>query len=305
WDQSYIVMGNVAYRIANPGALFRDTKMNRINFVAYVDTVGDGEDEQAAVEFTPSREDLKYTDHTKATLQKVIHNFENEIISKAKSEIDSAADHAEAFLAWNKWCSRLGRSMFDDLEFKGEKFESRFFVNGRRYNVHSSHGAVIKIRDWNVESMPKTMVVTDFSLMHISNDVRRKAKEFAAMKGWSAPYILFIETDGSEISSPWFKKDKFVAWEDLKASLPKAPPKPRAAVNTGGRIPGSFDFITKNGWRYEEELPKDLTNVFYITVINSKNHNVQGIIRMLGLDDAIVIVLPRNRLNKFNRENPT
>lgn len=304
WDQSYIVMGNVAYRIANPAALFRDTKMNRINFVAYVDTVGDGEDEQAAVEFTPSREDLKYTDHTKATLQKVIHNFENEIISKAKSEIDSAADHAEAFLAWSKWCNRLGRSMFDDLEFKGDKFESRFFVNGRRYNVNSSHGAVIKIRDWNVEAMPKTMVVTDFNLMNISTDVRRKAKQFASMKGWDASYIIFIETDGSEISSPWFKKDKFVSWEDLKASLPKTPPKPRAVVNTGGRIPGSFDYITKNGWEYEKELPKNLSDVFYITVSNSKRFVVRNILIRLGVD-ATVIVLPRNRLNKFNRENPT
>lgn len=302
WNQSYIVMGNVAYRIANPDALFRNTKMNRINFVAYVDTVGEGKDAQAAVEFTPSREDLKYTDHTKATLQQVINDFEAQIIKTAKKEIDNAADHAEAFLAWKKWTDTLGRNMFADLEFKGDKFVSDFPFHGQRYQPSASYNAAYSIRQWGVEAMPKTMVVTDFEI-NLSSTVKQKAKQYAKMKDWPSTYILFTDRSADEINSVWIKKDHFVKWDDLKAALPKAPPKQRVYASGPKRIKGTFDFITAGGMQYEKPLPDDQTNLFYITVQDEKNTNVKVILGLLGLD-ATVVILSANRLNKFNRENP-
>lgn len=302
WSTSYVVMGNVAYRIANPAALFRDSKMGSINFVAYVDDFKT-EDGSAPVEFTPSREDLKYTDRTKATLQAVIDNFAKEIVDTAKAEIDAATSHAEAYEAWSKWTGVLGKRMFDDLEYKGDKFQPDFPVRATRYDARGYSYAVQQIRNWHVEQMSSTMVITDFGI-NLTSTHKKKVKEYAKLKDLKTTYFLFVAGDGSDIKSPWFERgERFVSWEDVKAALPKAPVV-RNTASGPGRVKGTFDFITPTMDEFEKELPKDQSNLFYITVQETKRFSARRIANMLFDGAWTVVILPQNRLAKFNRENP-
>lgn len=308
WNQSYVVMGNVAYRIANPEALFRNSEMNSINFVAYVDSFKT-EDGSAAVEFTPSREDLKYTERTKATLQSVIHQFETDIKATAQAEVNNAADHAEAYLAWSKWTDVLGKAMFSNLEFKGEKFRSDFKVAGHRWTCSNSYrGNNYSINTWNVESMPRTMIVTEFDL-HTSSSVKTRVKEYISQMGWNIQYVIFTSAAKGDIESVWIKRDQFVDWADLKAALPKKAPKPRAVDGSNnpnfGRVTGSWDYYTSKGQEFEKSIPKDVKTIYYVSVQQDKRMNPSTTLNLIDEKDAIVLVVPENRRPKLLRENPS
>lgn len=301
WDgTSYVVMGNVPYRIENPEALFRDTRMNHIHFVAYVDN-GD-------VEFTPSREDLKYTQHTKDTLKGVIRGFEQKIISEATAEINAAKTHAEAYTAWEKWTSSLGKAMFADLTFNGDRFQDDFSVNAMRWSSNVYRYSAHRINRWSVSAMSKTLVVTGFT-PDLNSNHKNKVREYAKLKNLDVSYVLFTAAAPSDIKTPWVDttSERFVDWEDLKAALPKRTPKPRSLSTGPSRIPGSFDYWTKDGMHYEKPLPANKT-VYYIRIKDESEKgetkvNVRQVLTLLN-DDSAVIRLGENRINKFTRENP-
>lgn len=301
WNTSYIVMGNVPYRINNPSALFRSTTISQFNFVAYVDN-GD-------VEFTPSREDLEYTEHTTKTLQKIVNEFEAKILDVAKSEIAAATTHAEAYKAWTKWTDRLGKELFADLEFKGDKFVSDFKVKGKRYYRNAYRGnTLMSIDKWNVESMDKTIVVTEFDI-EVSSRHKQMVKQYAEQQGWSFTYALFTTAAAGDIVCPWITKDMFVDYETMKAAT-KLAPKPRSSANyynpNAGRVKGSWDYYTSKGGETEKPIPniEDGGHLFYIDVQSDKVFNPCEILKRIGDDKSVVIVVPANRLPKFLRENP-
>lgn len=302
YGTSYVVMGNVPYRIENPAALFWNTKMNQIHFVAYVDN--------GQVEFTPSREDLKYTDLTKNTLKNVIAEFSNEIIVKAKADIDTATTHAEAYKAWSKWRSTLGERLFEDLEFKGEKFTSRFKVDAYQYR-YGTRGGSRNIRDWNVESAHNTLFILGNPAGDPSSSKKAKAQEYKTLKNLKSSYTLFVRED--EVDCVWLDTtaDNYVSWDDLVKALPVKPKAPRIAGGRLKNIRGSFDMYSIKGFHAEQELDDDYEaeNFFYLTPGDRKSYDYQPsqILQNLPGDDngdLRVVMVGANRLAKFKRENP-
>lgn len=297
---SYVVMGNVAYRINNPDALFTNKRMRRVNFVAYV--------ENGAVEFTPSREDLKYTDHTKATLHKVVENFENEIIATAQAEIDEADSHFDAYAKWCEWSAKLGKELFGELSFNGDQFEDAFKVTGTRYQPGRYAYSTYQVKEWPVSDTSRTLFITGFDKAGVTSADKEKARNYRAHKNIQATYFLFTN---DKIDTPWVDTttERFVDWETLKAELPKKPRKQRVVASGPGRIPGTFDYWTKDGKQYEQEIPEGKT-LYYIKAkeIRPKNEDILSpseVLRILDDKDAVVILLAANRVDKFKRENPT
>lgn len=310
WNKSYVVMGNTPYRIENPEALFRSTKMNYINFVAYVDNYVP-EDGGAPVEFVPSREDLKYTERTKTTLQNIINDFEKQILTVAQGEISSAKTHAEAYTAWRKWTDTLGRDLFKDLEFKGDKFKDNFPIIGTRYSFKAYRNSAHTVKEWSVQNSPNTLFVTDYGLS-LSSAHKSMVKEFVSLKGWDQgdhPVNWAIFMTATNVDTPWISRDRFVTWETIKTTLPK---KPRKVPGTGyynnpnaGRIQGSWDYYTPTSTEVESTIPSEAKNLFYITVQRNKNWNVRQVLSHMGEPDALVVLVPANRLNKFLRDYPS
>lgn len=300
WNTSYVVMGNVAYRIANPSYLFNQVQMQAMNFVAYVDDLKTA-DGGAAVEFTPSREDLKYTNRTNESLVRVIKDFEEKILISARKDIATAANHAEAYKKWNEWGNLVGKQLFTTLEYKGDKLVDKFEIRGERYKRNAYRNTCKIIDTWNVQSMHETMVITHFTPTNLSSDHKAKVKQYASMQGWAVNYFIFCDGDDG-VTSPWVSKEKFVKWETLKAALPKKPKQPR--YNDGGpsRLRGSFDTIVAGGRKYEQTLNKNDEH-FWISVHEDKGFLVSALLGLLK-SEAVVVILPANRVNKFTRENP-
>lgn len=294
-DTSYVVMGNVAYRIANPAALFANSGMRQIHFVAYVDN-GD-------VEFTPSREDLKYTDKTKATLHKVIDDFVSKIKAQAQSEIDNAADHADAFTKYTTWCERLGQGMFDGLTYGGDKLVNTFSIDALRYAVTSyrSRNNMYRVNEWQVAWAKNTLFVTDIN-GEVTANHKRRGKDWASFKGLRTPnYILFLKAD--KVGSPWVPKENIVSWNTIKKELPRN----YGVTSTGQprRIPGSFDIITAYKGRQSEMPIPNEGDVFYVMSDTARDRQSTIVNALRHLDSkGTVIILGYNRRNKFQRENP-
>lgn len=287
---SYVVMGNVPYRIANPDALF-PRGMNRISFVVYVPN--------GAVEFTPSREDLKYSEHTKSYLHGVIKDFVDSAVQKAKDEIASASNHSDAYKQWKKWINVIGKAQVDDLTYKGDKLEETFKINAMRYNSHSIRNSTHRIDTWDISQTYTTLIVTNF-VNNLSSNHKKMAKDWRSQKGISAQYILF--TTEKTISTPWFDQSRVVSWEKLKSELPKPVRISRAGVAYGRRA-GTFDTISVAGRKYEQDVPSTKP-LFYIMTQELKNRSgVPNILERFKIKEEVVVV-PANRLNKFLREYP-
>lgn len=306
WHQSYVVMGNVPYRITNSDALFRDTRMNPFQFIAYVDN-GD-------VEFTPSREDLKYTDLTKNTLHGIVKKFAADLVAKAKDDIDSAKNHAEAYQAWRKWTNELGGSLFADLTFKGDKFTSRFPVNGYYYRYASRNGSY-NVNDWNVESADKTLFIMEAAMPTAGNLrpapttlMKYNAQQYKEINNLTGYSILFVRA--GDIDCKWIntKGDNFIKYEDLAKQIPKKQKATGAAPGSWKTIRGSWEMIQRSRISAEWEIPSKLpTHLYYIDTRTMKNYNVHAIIDCLpdDLRDKVkVINVPGNRKPKFHRDNP-
>lgn len=295
WNTSYVVMGNVPYRIANPSALFRESKMREVNFIAYVDN-GD-------VEFTPSREDLKYTDHTKRELQRVVDNFQNKIIDKAMDEIDNAASHADAYLLWRGWSDLLGKAMFDSLTYKGDKFNEMFAIRGSVYNMQYNYrNSVQHQQRYSVAEATKTLFVTGFDI-NITAKHKRMVKEYVKQKGLDLTRVFFMAGDFSSVDCVWIDETNFVAWEDIKAALPK-PVRQQVVRGASGRPVGAFDYVD-NGGKHVGNIPDDKDIILWTGKRGVNIHNVQETMKCLAPGkEWAVILMPMNRLDKFRRENP-
>ena len=292
YGNSYVVMGNVPYRIENPQALFAGSKMRYFHFVAYVNN-GD-------VEFTPSREALKYTQQTKDALREIFTNLEKSVLAAAEKDIASAKSHSEAFTVWNEWRNSIGFGMFDDLTYKGEKLEHTFAIKGYSRALGNYGRGAQRINRYEVMAMPNTIVVTEFFIDPSSN-AKRKVVEYAKMKGWTVNKAVFTASRESDINSKWIPRDKFVTWETLKKALPK---KQRPTVLSTGRPTGSWDYYEGYTIREGQSIPAK-GSLYYLTVQESKAHrNPHDVLVALGIKDGIVIRVPQNRLEKFKRDYP-
>lgn len=288
---SYVVMGNVPYRIENPDALF-PRGMNRISFVAYV-PLGD-------VEFTPSREDLKYSEHTKKNLHAIINNFISTAVDTAKKEIAEAKTHAEAYLAWSKWSNVIGRSQVDDLTFKGDKLVDSFKINGSRVDIQAHRYGTWTINNWNVSDVKNALFVTGFDI-NLATPHKKKVKDWINLKSKTFRYVIF--TAEATVDSPWVDPSHVVTWETIKKEAPKAPKKPRAVNPAWGRKAGTFDLISRTGREVEKDVPS--TKALYYVMV--KEYNVQRelgkVLAEFDMDHQVVL-LPANRKDKFLRFYP-
>jgi hypothetical protein len=295
-SESYVVMGNVPYRIANPDALF-PRGMNKISFVAYVPL--------GAVEFTPSREDLKYSDHTKNNLGKIITDFVAKSVETAKKEIGAATTHYDAYNMWTKWRRIIGSGQVDDLTFKGEQLVDSFKIEADRWDTQSYRYSTWTIHDWQVGSMSNTLIVTKFDVKSLAASHKKKVKDWLNFKNMRSQYVLF--TDADKIDSVWVDPSRVVEWETVKAEAPKPPKKVRQPSIAWGRRAGSFDLVSaKDGRKTEQDVPSTKP-LYYIMV---KEYNAQEdrgafitVLKQFNIDESVVL-MPANRLDKFLRFYP-
>jgi len=106
--KDYVVMGSVAYPVKDG---LWDNGYNSKGIVAYVN-IGD-------INFTPSREDLQYTNKTRETLRSLKDEFKNSLVASALKDIDESKTYTDAWNKANEWRQNFGHQFNSVLTYKG------------------------------------------------------------------------------------------------------------------------------------------------------------------------------------------
>jgi hypothetical protein len=137
-----VIMGNVPYDFSSE-KVAESLSRQKINFdvdyarmnVYFVVSIG-------AVDLTPSREGLRYTDKTEKQVDAALQEFVRNIRAAAQSEINDVEKRHEVFPVIKKWGRILNE---DDVTWKGSKVPQHFTVKDKifktvqRYGSEASH----------------------------------------------------------------------------------------------------------------------------------------------------------------------
>ncbi len=304
-NNSYVVMGNIPYRVKD-SSRYLSYGFSNFNYVVYV-PVG-------AVSVTPNREALEYGDPaTLKALENVGKVFEKKMMKMIEDDILNQPTHFEAWEKWNEWRNIIGAQTLEHLTYKGDKFEETFRADGYSWQpggrrsvrriTATGYGYYNNIPIKNAKMIivhDKTQTVRQ---SEPSSYWRQKVKWFFQEKKISlhGQTIYFLD----EVpKSPWLQGVTIYTWADIKtAKNPGYVPRGRSA--TSGTVP-VLDL--KYGYWNDtpiSDLPKE---TLYITPADVKSGavnmvNLKNSLSTLGLSPTI-IKLSANRWAKWKREHP-
>lgn len=315
-DQHTLVMGNVPYPMTLPnGVLPSGTKM-----VAFV-PIG-------SVNFTPSREALHYTNHTKKALEKVVEDYRAAVNNAVQQAIDAADSHSAALAVVAKWGKYLNKGTIVTFRYKKDELPSRYeqhFPDGRldkngkpkllSLRVTSKGDHYGRLSGYtNQESVsatewPSTIWVEDFKPADCSADHKRKLDRWLADSGIDASsitqYVLLEEK---------LKRNKFIADTHVVSYPDSIRPivlKDHKPINSWGevRIPESYRAWTENSYeRYigDQLSGKDIRQGHPIIYVQGGKYGGRNYAVQLKqiYTTFTLLAIPANRIAKFKRIVP-
>jgi hypothetical protein len=256
YDQSHIniVMGGVSYKLNQSAinSLTTPTRawlsgLSRSHAVFYIDVpIG-------SVDITPSREDLRVTPTTTATVEKVIQALITNLPKWINAEIESAETFTDAAVQVRKLRLALGWTDYKGLSWRGRNFDTpRFQLSYPNYRVtRRGHYADSKVT--KADRVTHITMDLDLSTLIVVTDVPA-GKETTVRRYTKA---ILLERDESEnnsklvIASPessedvhWFSYGRggpvesitFEDWRELGRKLLKT-----SSSASGGRAEATYE----------------------------------------------------------------
>jgi hypothetical protein len=328
-DQSYVVMGNVAYPA--------DIDLGDVRNVSLVAFVPIG-----AVNFPPARESLMDTAKTREALAKIAKEFHASVDGVIQREVDKAetpADAIRTIVKWSRYVSSASTST-NDYTYKGQKIPQSYTpapqpvldsagrqkfsdpdVQGNcvalmkdtplntmtRYSYrHGSYGSwntsvrqgSIPVSDW-----PRTLWLKNFVPAKMTKQHRDKLMKFCEQKGIDVSEATKIVGDPTTGPVSDFINPEWVFDWTLVRAIQLQP----RATSTGrpARLPGSYDCYV-NG---ERKIGLDGAAIDLTAPLFWVNNNYHGGRRYSeALNEFYpkftLVCLPSNRVAKFCRLNP-
>lgn len=311
--RSYVVMGNVPYAVSTD-YIDSDLTSAGMGFVAYVP--------MGSVVFPPSREELTYTQTTKATLKTISSGLFQKMYEAAVKDIVDAIDHETA---WRKF-QQLPNHFKDPAVRNGIKYQgydlTTYRIDAEHIMLHwdyQGHGQITERKQITIgdaigaeATAPRTgaVIVTGFDpdtkpTAYFKKKLRHWIKN---IHGGAQTYAIMVEDD---IDSKWLERLPRVKAEDVKAiKLPKNPsqgPREEAPYDFYYRDPSDPTAYQGLVSKAEVKIPvkKGKTMVYcspqdYKETYRKAGTNVNQILNVLG-DDYMLVVLGKNRFEKFLR----
>ncbi|QDH94043.1 hypothetical protein SEA_EVY_208 [Streptomyces phage Evy] len=288
-NTDYVVMGNVGYRVSNENTLYRPQNgyYHGRNF-GIIAKVAIG-----SVNFTPSREDLHYTEHTLKTLESLRVEIKNAFVTTIQAAVDAKPDHPSARAEWEKWRQLSGLNQ-NVITYKGEQIPTEITQAHMRYRQDYGRNSVGFYHSIRFNEVNRYVLISGYENGEISTSHRAKMRLWAEQNGVASRSFIVTK---SVIEQKWFTADKAVTWEEVFAT--KKPRVPRTeSVET-------FSVMT-SGQRYAQmhriaDLDKTKTIIVWSNGDDRYEDAIGKIVRLHG--NAYAVRLPKNRWDKFLREN--
>jgi hypothetical protein len=304
----WIVMGNVAYPMPSDGDMYG----RKYRIVAFVD-IGE-------VNFTPSREALHLTGRTKATLAKIAEDVKRELTAAMRRKITQATSPLAAILAAQQ-AERSGVKV-TDLTFKGKPVPDTL-----RREYRARPGGVSSAAD-----SPKPYV----SVLITGRHAKRNGEQLRAITAYAEGRAYFTNFAAQEFSTA--KRQKLEVWletDEGKAEFPDGGPSSLVCVDAltpdelfwtqgtkvldwtpvqaikvvrAGTVGPSWQSRPNGSYELErgghiEAKDIDLT-VPLLWLRTNERYDQRGQRQAQIPADALVLVMPVNRREKFQRDFP-
>lgn len=294
-DDSYVVMGNVAYPWPN-------NDFYGFEVVAFVN-IGD-------VNFAPSREALMLTSKTKAKLVELAERVETEKNQAIQKMIENAPDAPSAL----KVLTKAGSLYSGEASYQGVEIPSQYDVThqGVRFTVLAGE-KVYRRRDDNyvrqVSSSiwPNTVFIQGFGTAEWSAYKRKKLDQWADKQSFErrpSNYVLMPLDIPVEIL-PWLRKDQIVDWPVIDAEKIKVE---RSGTPRSDRPKGSYKGYLKS--KSQNAVSMDVIEADDIDTSKPVFHVLRDSFasgtNLLSHynEEFTLILLASNRVNKFERDFP-
>lgn len=302
-----IVMGNVPYPVEPSAA--RDAGWSwpyGYSLIAFVD-IGD-------VQFTPSREALQMTRHTKATLTRVNQEAQAALAASLTGQIARAATPAEAIelarqaraLGIKQGLTYQGRDVPDAL--------TRQSTNGQRQVVYLIAPVTAGYRARKTGARVSTCPLRDdvlyfegFEGVEFTPTKRAKFELYQTQNELPvAQTLVFCERFTAE-ERFWIPKERLLQWQPVNDL--KLPKKVNADGTKSARPRGSYNGTAPGqGWYATIEADKIDTSKPVLWLQGNVYEGMNRAEIKRGLvdtdDDLTIICLPANRVEKFKRDFP-
>lgn len=250
-----VVMGNVAYPVKIFGGDWPWSARQRLIFFV----------EMGDVDFTPSREELKYTRHTTDTIARLEDDFRAAFSDYASKDLSAEPTRIEIIQAWDKlssWRSVISYGIVDDPQsmngdsvFEGTECFQVLLPSDIEDSLDRVYHGDSKKGKLDVQSAihlmkSSNMVITDFKAKRLSRDHARKI--VAHNSETEGKWIHLFDGSKDEIGD-LVPNCKIYSWNDIKGqkiSRPRTPVKNAAnGFYNGVRVQrrGSTQRIVANG----------------------------------------------------------
>lgn len=291
-DSDYVVMGGVAYPVKD--GLYKEGSWywKSMGIVAQVN-IGD-------VDFTPSREQLHYTNKTNETINRLKREFKQEIAVSAVADMKSAGSYGEAWKRAVRW--------HDDFRIVSSTYKGKPVPHGeietdtyRTYDLSAgrSYGNS-KRRYLESKQQDDLLIITNFANAELtmSSQQRQKAMIYANQQGWTLKKVAAFRTNklAKDSDNEKFLEDFHVVdWASIKSVV-----LPRNRTASGVVRTEPYDLwqgymLTKEVKDFDTSKP-----IVYFSPADTKEP-----MRSWLPDNAQIVMLNRNRWEKFVRDWPT
>ena len=296
-DEPQVVMGNVPY----PADQHYLSKGNH-QLVAFV-PIG-------SISFAPSREALRYNSITKKTLESLKERLNSELKSSLEKQINAASDNYAVL--------RLLESMGDlatgqRFEYNGQEIPSAVEAPDKKpfvlYNRKPTHyyyrSRGTRNDSWENAIGYRQYVNAIWFEEYIAPPKSRitptrieKINQWAARKGLDPQYVIM---SNEKVDTTWVDPSTVYNWAEIEAEkLPRKTGDGTPTHNKNGRLAGSYDVYTQDGWQFE--TPGDDIKGRTIIYYDPKWQVLDT--SLLPKKSFAVVKLSPNRVTKFKRVFP-
>lgn len=315
-SDSYIVMGGVPYQvdrehiIRSPQRFPSSGHQSRIIYPGVVAWV-----EMGSVDFPISREGLTYSDKTLAKLAELRQHVEQKAAEAANQQLQHCESYTQALITAASWRKRLewittGLSLYYNNESIPELTkrylgEAEFELNNNVRNSQKFFKPPLYRGGINAENLNDYLLIYNFQKESLNTADRQKIHRYVNQQNANYSYACLTSN-----SSPdkWLTDLAVVDW-DVVAQY-KAPKTNNQNTNTTPqKPPESFEIVRNDTGNlyWSNEIDPNKRIVYTSPALNlGRDKTILDEKQNLGkiFSDWVIIVLARNRWNKFKRSYP-
>ena len=291
-----LIMGNIAYPITHENSCWAPFFIG-YNTERIIVRVPVG-----SVQFAPSREELNYSEVTKAYLNDLAADGSLRIHKYLETHIDIIDEPAEAFAFYRQWNSGRFSGIVPSV-WRGNDIPDRLTVNGyqwdKKYNYRARTYYSNYIYVSNLIQNNRYFFITGYTEDKApSQTLKARLFHYLEQNGKSTDRdFVFLETLDTEVG--WYDSLESVSVAELKAiKMPR-----KASRSTTPGVKREKDWEVYQSGVFSEVDSQDISGTYYYT--NRADYTPNMLEQLSKLTGATIVVANQNRWGRLLRELPS